>query len=77
MFSNFRILPFIVGLGSALLIFAVYKPDREVIRQYPHPSESKDKVFRDPNGTCYKYSSHEVECDANEATMTDFPIQGS
>jgi len=75
MLSNFRIVPFLVGIGSAVLIFSFYKPEKEVIRQYPHPSESENKVYRDHNRICYKYSSHEVDCDANEATITEFPVQ--
>lgn len=54
----------------------IYKPQKQVIHQYPHPEDAKTKIFRDPNGTCYKYMSHEVDCNANEATLKDYPIQG-
>lgn len=53
----------------------VYKPQKQVIRQYPHPKEVGTKTFKDPNGTCYTYTTHEVDCDANEATLQDYPIQ--
>jgi hypothetical protein len=32
-------------------------------------------VYRDENGICYTYSSKTVECDANEATLRQYPIQ--
>jgi hypothetical protein len=76
MFSHFRIVPFVLGFAVGLFVFFFYKPNTEIIRQYPHPSETKEKVFRDPNGMCYKYTTHEVDCDANEGTLKDYPIQG-
>lgn len=54
----------------------VYKPEKHVIHQYPHPKDASTKIFKDPSGTCYKYTSHEVNCDANEATLKDYPVQG-
>lgn len=75
MLSHFRLVPFLLGLGAALLVFLVYKPEKQVIRQYPHPQDAKDRVFKDQNGTCYRYTSHEVDCDANEGTLKDYPIQ--
>jgi hypothetical protein len=76
MLNHFRFIPFLAGIaiGGATLFF--YKPDKQIIKQYPHPSEAHEKVFKDPNGTCYKYTSHEVDCDANEGTLTDYPVQG-
>jgi len=76
MIGHFRILPFLVGLVVAGLIFSIYTPEKQVILQYPHPSETSGKIFRDQNKTCYKYSSHEVDCDANEGTLKDYPVQG-
>jgi hypothetical protein len=75
MLGHFRLIPFIAGLVVAGLVFMVYKPEKQVIRQYPHPSEANTKVFKDPNGLCYKYTAHEVNCDANEGTLKEYPIQ--
>ncbi len=75
MLNHFRLLPFLAGIAIAFLVFMIYKPQKQVIRQYPHPQEAETKVFKDPNGTCYKYSAHVVDCDANEGTLTDYPIQ--
>ena len=74
MLSHFRFLPFLLGLAIGYVVFLIYKPEKQVIRQYPHP-EKKEKVYKDPNGTCYTYTSHEVDCDANESTLKDYPIQ--
>ena len=76
MFNHFRFLYFFIGLGIGLFAAYFYKPEKQIIKQYPHPSEAHEKVFKDPNGTCYKYTSHEVNCDANEGTLQDYPVQG-
>ena len=76
MFAHARILPFVLGLTIGGVLFMVYKPSKEVVKQYPHPKDSSDKVFKDPAGACYKYTTHEVDCDANEGTLKDYPIQG-
>ena len=76
MLDHFRIVPFLCGVAIAAVVFLVYKPEKQIIRKYPHPSEVNGKVFRDPNQTCYTYKSHEVNCDANEETLKDYPVQG-
>ncbi len=75
MLGHFRIIPFVAGLAIGVLVFVLYKPQKQVIRQYPHPNDSDKKVYKDPNGTCYKYSVHEVNCDTHESTLKDYPIQ--
>ena len=76
MFDHFRILPFGIGIALATLIMSIYKPERQIIHQYPHPKDTGDKIFRDLNKTCYTYKVHEVDCDKNESTLRDYPIQG-
>ena len=76
MLAHFRLLPFLLGIGLASIVFMVYKPEKQIIHKYPHPIKSENLVFKDHNNTCYKYTSHEVDCDANEATLTDYPVQG-
>jgi hypothetical protein len=75
MLNHFRFIPFLIGIVVGYIISIIYKPEKQTITQYPHPNQSKDKVYKDKNGTCYTYTSHEVNCDANEKTLKDFPIQ--
>jgi len=75
MFHQFRILPFIAGLALGGVLYYFYKPEKKVIQQYPHPDNTDKNVFKDRNGVCYTYKAHAVDCDANEATMKDYPIQ--
>ena len=76
MLDRFRLIPFLVGLAAGFFAMSVYKQEQQFILQYPHPSEATKKVFRDPNGMCYSYSVHEVDCDANEGTLKEYPVQG-
>jgi hypothetical protein len=75
MLKHIRCIPFTVGVlvGVAVLLF--YKAPRKVVYEYPHPQNVNDRVYRDENGVCYKYSSQKVGCDANEATLKQYPIQ--
>lgn len=72
---HFRLIPLIAGLVIGWLVAHFYKPEKKVIEEYPHPSDLKDKIYRDHNNTCYSYESHEVDCDTNEATLRDYPLQ--
>ena len=75
MLSHFRILPFALGLALGAAVYIFYKPEKQIIRQYPHPKDAEHRIYKDPNGTCYKYKTHEVNCDSHEATLKDYPIQ--
>jgi hypothetical protein len=76
--DHFQLLPFCAGLVFGCVALYFYIPEKKVIIQYPHPStvESERKIFRDKNAVCYTYSAHEVNCDANEGTMREYPLQG-
>lgn len=76
MFGHFRPIPFLLGLASAAAVFLVWKPEKQVITKYPHPKEGEKYTYRDANKTCYTYTVHEVDCDANESSLKDYPIQG-
>jgi hypothetical protein len=76
MLKHIRCIPFIVGVGLGVALLLFYKAPRKVVYEYPHPQNVNDRVYRDENGICYKYSSEKVGCDANEATLRQYPIQG-
>lgn len=75
MFDQFRLFPFLLGLAVGIFLIFFYTPEKQIIYQYPQPNEASSKVFRDKAGTCYSYTAHEVDCDANEATLVDYPVQ--
>jgi len=72
---HFKVVPLLAGLAIGAFVAHFYKPEKHIIHQYPHPSDAKSKVFKDHNNICYSYTSHEVNCDANEGTLKDYPVQ--
>lgn len=77
MLKHIRCLPFIAGMAIGVLLLFFYNAPRKIIYDYPHPQNITDRVYRDNNGICYTYSSKKVECDANEATLRQYPIQAA
>jgi hypothetical protein len=75
MLKRFRLLPFLAGVAIGAAILLWFKPEKTVIYQYPHPDTVQHRVYRDRAGACYAYSAKEVNCDANEATLKDYPLQ--
>ncbi len=77
MLQHFKLVPFLVGLAIGLFVFYFYTPPPLTVYEYPHPQNVKERVYRDNNGVCYKYSSTKVDCDANEGTLKQYPIQAT
>lgn len=76
MIHHFKILPFMSGIVIGLLFIFYYKAPQTTIYEYPHPHNVNNRVYRDKNGVCYSYNAKEVNCDANEETLREYPIQG-
>ncbi len=74
--KEFKFLPFAAGIVAGLILLRFVKVEPVVVYEYPHPDTVKQRVYRDKNGACYKYTSLEVNCDANEATLKPYPLQG-
>jgi hypothetical protein len=72
---HFKLIPLLAGLAAGAFVARFYKQEKQVIHQYPHPSDAASKVFKDHNNVCYSYTVHEVNCDANEGTLKDYPVQ--
>jgi hypothetical protein len=75
MLQHFRFIPYLAGLALGLVILLGYTAPPRVIFEYPHPTALQHKVYRDQTGICIQYSAEEVNCDANEATLRDYPLQ--
>lgn len=46
-----------------------------VITKYPTLENTGDVVYRDRNGTCFKYSTKTVDCDKNVDRIKPYPLQ--
>jgi hypothetical protein len=75
MLQHLRLIPLFFGLAVGVLLVLFYKAPRKVIYEYPHPQNVTERVYRDNNGVCYKYNAKQVDCDANESTLRQYPLQ--
>lgn len=75
MFAYFEFKPFLIGLAFGVLLLLFFRPPKETIYKYPHPKTVEQLVYRDNNNACYKYKVSEVDCDKNEGTLKDYPLQ--
>jgi len=69
----FYILPFIIGIISGIILLYVFKDQKVEIIDYPKPNDTR--VFTDSNGMKFEYTTKEVNCDDNEATLRFYPLQ--
>lgn len=75
MLKHLRLFPLLAGAAVGVLVLYFYKAPRVVVTDYPHPQNVNERVYRDNNGVCYKYTAKNVDCDANEGTLRQYPIQ--
>jgi hypothetical protein len=75
MIKHFRIIPFIGGIIIAIIVFSTYKTEPHSIFQYPHPDNIHERVYKDKNNVCYAYTAEEANCNDNESTLKQYPLQ--
>ncbi len=58
-------------------LFFVYilKPSAVVVVKYPNTDNVGKVVYRDRNGTCFKYDMETVDCDKAEDRIKAYPLQ--
>jgi len=67
--------PFLCGLAAGIFFVYILKPAPLVITKYPNLENTSDVIYKDRNGTCFQYSSKEVDCDKFEDRIKPFPLQ--
>jgi len=75
MLSHFRLFPFLAGIVLGFIVLKYYQPPAHTIFEYPHPDNVVNRFYRDRNAVCYKYNSKEVNCNENELTLKQYPLQ--
>jgi hypothetical protein len=65
----------VAGIVIGIIAQLVIKPEQKTIVRYPEPSKADSMVFRDSNNACFKFKVTDVECNANEGDLLDFPLQ--
>lgn len=63
---------FLMALIAGLIISSMTGPSRRVLYVHPTPENTKDYLFRDKSGTCFKVVPAEVLCSKESL---DYPVQ--
>lgn len=73
--NHFELVPFLTGFLVGVVGLLFWKQNPQIVYKYPHPTTVENTVYKDANGVCYKYKSDEVNCDKNESTLKQYPLQ--
>ncbi len=75
MIKHFRIIPFLAGCLIGIWLIFYFHAEKPVVTRYPHPDTINTLTYRDKNGVCYKYDATQVDCNKNEKTLKQYPLQ--
>ena len=75
MFRRIQFIPLVIGITIGVIALIFVKPEKNVVHKYPNPESSDKIIYKDKNGICYAYSPKKVDCDKNEKTIKDYPVQ--
>ena len=64
-------------MGLTVGIFFVYilKPAPMVVTKFPNLENTDKVIYKDRNGTCFKYDTKTVDCDKAEDRIKPYPLQ--
>ena len=74
MLKHIQVIPLILGLVVGIIAILCINPEKSVVRVYPQPATAQKTIYKDKNGVCYRYQAKEVNCDANQDKLKDFPL---
>ena len=74
-FPKFQFLPFLLGLTVGIFFVYILKPAAMVVTKYPNLENAEQVIYRDRNGTCFQYTTNEVDCDKSEDRIKPYPLQ--
>jgi len=66
-------IPFLFGIVFGTILVVFFKEQKITIIDYPKPFDNKQ--YHDKNGMTFQYITKEVDCDKNEKTIKDYPVQ--
>ncbi len=73
--NKLEFLPFLMGLAIGLFLVYILKPTAVVVMKYPNLDNAEKTIYRDRNGTCFRYDLKEVDCDKEEDRIKPYPLQ--
>ena len=73
--NRLQFLPCLLGFFIGIFFVYILKPAPMVIMKYPNLENTADVIYRDRNGTCFKYDTKTVDCDKHEDRIKPYPLQ--
>ena len=73
--NHLEFFPFVMGLMVGLFIVYILKPSPLVITKYPNLENTESVIYKDRNGTCFKYETRTIDCDKAEDRLKPYPLQ--
>lgn len=73
--NHIQFFPFMIGLTIGMFIVYILKPSAMVITKFPNLENTADLIYKDRNGTCFKYDVTTVDCDKSEDRIKPYPLQ--
>jgi hypothetical protein len=70
---TFYLIPFVLGIVFGVVLVYNYNEQKVIIYDYPKPFDNK--VYTDTNNTSFQYITKEVNCNENEKSLKQYPIQ--
>jgi hypothetical protein len=74
-FNHIKLFPLILGFAFGMFFVYILKPAPMVLTKYPNLENAADVIYRDRNGTCFKYETKTVDCDKEEDRIKPYPLQ--
>jgi hypothetical protein len=76
MLNHFKIIPFLIGLVFAAVIFLGIKPEAsERVVKWPRPENAGKVTYRDRNGVCYTFEAQITDCDKVKDSIKNYAIE--
>lgn len=66
-------LAFLVGLTIGIFLTYIYKPPPQIIIKHPTPENTNKIIYKNNDGSCYKYKATEVKCE-NYDVILEHPV---
>lgn len=74
--NHFKIIPFLVGLVFAAIIFLGIKPEAsERVVKWPRPENAGKVTYRDRNGICYTFEAQIADCAKVKDSIKNYAIE--
>lgn len=74
-FNHLQFFPFLMGLTVGIFFVYILKPAPMVVTKFPNLENTDKVIYKDRNGTCFKYDTKTVDCDKAEDRIKPYPLQ--